>query len=145
MSKHILTRLRSLLGRAKAKSSARKAVSRPNTARDSGSRDAWLFESETRLDASRDGLAREMTGVANGLSHLRETLAHVHGDTPYPTETRMDARSAIVHHDDVLFEGEVDAPFVPAQEEVSGGAGMFLFDDAPSFQDDVQEHHQQAA
>ena len=109
MRKHILTRLRSLLGRAKTKPAITKAVEQRTDTADMCSRDSWLFESETGLDASRDSFAREMTQVANGLSDLRETLAHVHGDTPYPAEARVESRCAIIHHDDMLFEGEVDA------------------------------------
>lgn len=139
MRKHILARLRSLLGRVKSKSPVNEVVS------ETIERDTWLFESEAGLDGSRDILAREMNDVASSLSELRETLARVHGDTPFERESRADAQCAVVHHDDMLFEGEVDAPFVPAQEETSGGAGVFLFDDAPTFQDDVQEHHQHAA
>jgi len=43
-----------------------------------------------------------------------------------------------------LFEGEAAAPTAIAQEETSGGEGVFLFDDAPSFEDE-QAAHQQAA
>ena len=105
----------------------------------------WLFESDTAIEATRMQLSRNMQQIADDLSELRETLALVHGDTPFPAETMSDTPCAVVHHDAFLFEGEVETPFAPAQEEVSGGAGIFLFDDAPTFQDEVQEHHQHAA
>ncbi len=107
--------------------------------------DAWLFEREAAFETTRAELSKDMTGIADSLSDLRETLALIHGETPFPIEATTAKPCAIVHHDDMLFEGEVEAPFMPAQEEVSGGEGVFLFGDTPTFQEEVQEHQQQHA
>lgn len=107
--------------------------------------DTWLFASDAEIEAARVKLSNEMNGLAESLSDLREALALIHGETPFPIEATTLAPCAILHHDDMLFDGEADAPMVPAQEEISGGEGVFLFDDAPSFEDEIASHHQHAA
>ena len=82
--------------------------------------------------------------LADGLSDLRETLALIHGATPFPVEATTRTPCAIVHHDDALFDGEADVPFIPAQEEISGGEGVFLFGDEPGFQDELPAHQHAA-
>nr|WP_070958584.1 hypothetical protein [Hyphomonas sp. Mor2] len=106
--------------------------------------EAWLFESAETCDAKRIELSKDMNALADDLSDLRETLALIHGETPFPVEATTLKPCAIVHHDDVLFEGEVEAPLIPAQEEVSGGEGAFLFGDTPSFQDEIPAQQQAA-
>lgn len=145
MSKHTFPRLRSLLDAARATFSTGKGKSQSVTTTESNPSEDWLFESDTAIEATRMQLSRNMKQIADDLSDLRETLALVHGETPFPTEAASPTPCSVVHHDALLFEGEADAPFAPAQEEISGGAGVFLFDDAPTFQDEVQEHHQHAA
>ena len=148
MRKHILPRLRMLLTAACATVTTGKIQPKPVTPRlepDTADGDLWLFEGEIELEATRADLSKDMTGVAESRSDLRDTLALIHGETPFPIEATTAKPCAIVHHDDMLFEGEVEAPFMPAQEEVSGGEGVFLFGDAPTFQEEVQEHQQQHA
>lgn len=145
MSKHTFTRLRSLLNAARATFSTGKDKSQPVAPTETDLSEDWLFESDTAIEATRMQLSRNMKQIADDLSDLRETLALVHGETPFPTEAASLTPCSVVHHDALLFDGEADAPFAPAQEEISGGAGVFLFDDAPTFQDEVQEHHQHAA
>lgn len=152
MRKHILPRLRTLLSAACATIATGKVQPKPaaprlepDTLEHDQISDTWLFESETRFETVRLELSKDMTGIADSLSDLRETLSLIHGETPFPVEATTQRPCAIVHHDDMLFEGEVEAPYMPAQEEVSGGEGVFLFGDAPTFQDEVQEHQQHAA
>ncbi len=149
MRKHILPRLKSLLSAACAALYTRQVKPAPSSLKiepatpdiDPGD-EAWLFDSGAAHEATRIELSKDMNGLADSLSDLRETLALIHGETPFPVEATTLAPCAIIHHDDVLFDGEVDAPFIPAQEEVSGGEGVFLFDDAPNFQDEMpaQQH-----
>lgn len=155
MRKHILPRLKTLLGAACATlytRQARAATSKfslepkrapeaPDLMRDP---DAWMFETECGFEAKRAQLSREMNQLADGLAELRETLALIHGETPFPIEATTEAPCAIVHHDDALFDGETNVPVISAQEEVTGGEGVFLFGDEPTFQDE-QVAHQQAA
>ena len=152
MRKHILPRLKALLTAACATLYTRQT--RPATPKfslepepdyASGQDEAWLFESEAAIEATRVELSNEMNGLAESLSELREALALIHGETPFPIEATTLAPCAILHHDDMLFEGEADIPFMPAQEEISGGEGVFLFDDAPSFEDEIAAQHQHAA
>lgn len=148
MRKHILPRLRTLFSAACATVTPGKGPSKPAAPHqelDTAEQDLWLFDGESELEATRIELSKDMTGIADSLSDLRETLALIHGETPFPMEATTAKPCAIVHHDDMLFEGEVEAPFMPAQEEVSGGEGVFLFGDAPTFQEEVQEHQQHAA
>ena len=149
MRKHILPRLRTLLSAACATIATGKVQPQPAAPRlepeDLGSEqtgDHWLFESEASFEAERVELSNDMTGIADSLSDLRETLSLIHGETPFPVEATTQRPCAIVHHDDMLFEGEIDVPVIPAQEEISGGEGVFLFDDAPSFEDEAtaQQH-----
>jgi len=152
MRKHILPRLKPLLIAACATLYTRQT--RPATPKFSlepepdylsGHDDTWLFDSEAVVETARVRLSKEMNGLAESLSDLREALALIHGETPFPLEATTLAPCAIMHHDDMLFDGETDAPFMPAQEEISGGEGVFLFDDAPSFEDEMAAQHQQAA
>jgi len=149
MRKPILPRFKSLLSAAGAAFSTRQVKPEPPALKyDPATPDlepddeAWLFGSEAALEATRAELSTDMNVLADSLSDLRETLALIHGETPFPVEATTQTPCAIVHHDDMLFEGEVEAPFIPAQEEVSGGEGVFLFGDTPSFQDEVpaQQH-----
>lgn len=149
MRKPILPRFKSLLSAAGAALYTRQVKPAPPALKyDPASPDlepddeAWLFESEAAYEATRAELSTDMNVLADSLSDLRETLALIHGETPFPVEATTQTPCAIVHHDDMLFEGEVEAPFIPAQEEVSGGEGVFLFGDTPSFQDEVpaQQH-----
>lgn len=117
----------------------------PETDHLSAHEDAWLFDAEAAVEATRTRLSKEMNGLAESLSDLREALALIHGETPFPIEATTLAPCAILHHDDLLFDGEVDAPFIPSQEEISGGEGVFLFDDAPSFEEEIAAQHQHAA
>ena len=106
--------------------------------------DAWLFASDEELNAVRVELSSRMDSIAESFSGLRETLALLHGETPFPIEATTRTPCAIVHHDDALFDGELDAPVIPAQEEISGGEGVFLFDDTPSFEDEATAHQHAA-
>lgn len=117
----------------------------PDTRHLPGAEDAWLFESEAAVEAARKQLSTEMNGLAASLSDLREALALIHGETPFPIEATTLAPCAILHHDETLFDGEAEAPFIPAQEEISGGEGVFLFDDAPSFEDELFAEREQHA
>jgi len=117
----------------------------PDTAPVPDESDTWLFASDSEIETMRAKLSNEMNGLAESLSDLRQTLALIHGETPFPIEATTLAPCAILHHDDMLFEGEVDAPVIPAQEEIGGGEGVFLFDDAPSFEEEIAPHHQHAA
>jgi len=140
MRKHILPRISSLLGAARAALRSRpEAPSLPASVPDD---ETWLFEASDDYETQRVELSKDMNLLADSLSDLREALALIHGETPYPVETTTLAPCAIVHHDEMLFDGEVEAPFIPAQEEVSGGEGVFLFDDEPGFQDELpaQQH-----
>ena len=152
MRKHILPRLKALFTAACATLYTRQA--RPTTPKFSlepetrplpGSEDAWLFESEAAVERARKQLSTEMNGLAESLSDLREALALIHGETPFPVEATTLAPCAVLHHDEMLFDGEADAPFLPAQEEVSGGEGVFLFDDTPSFEDEIFAEREQHA
>ncbi len=109
--------------------------------------DDWMFDAEIALEAERIELSTQMDTLADSLSNLRETLALIHGEVPYPVEATTQMPCAIVHHDDALFEGEMPAPLISAQEDIVGGEGVFLFDDAPDFEDELATEHaaQQAA
>ena len=151
MRKHILPRLKSLLGSAGAALYTRKVQPQPNrpklepaTPDIEPADEAWLFDAETAYETTRTALSKDMNLLADSLSDLRETLALIHGETPFPVEATTLAPCAIVHHDDALFDGEVDAPFIPAQEEVSGGEGVYLFGDEPAFQDKMPAHQHAA-
>lgn len=117
----------------------------PETRHLPGSEDAWLFDSEAAVEMARKKLSTEMNGLAASLSDLREALALIHGETPFPVEATTLAPCAILHHDEMLFDGEPEAPIIPAQEEISGGEGVFLFDDAPSFEDEIFAEREQHA
>lgn len=149
MRKHILPRFKSLLSAACAALYTRQVKPAPSdlkyepTVPDLGPDDeAWLFDSDAAYEAKRVELSNDMNALADDLSDLREALALIHGETPFPVEATTLKPCAVVHHDDVLFDGEVEAPFIPAQEEVSGGEGVYLFGDAPTFQDEApaQQH-----
>lgn len=152
MRKHILPRLKALLAAACATLYTRQT--RPATPKfslepetdDRGILpDAWLFDTEQAIEAARVELSNQMDGLAESLNEVREALALIHGETPFPIEATTLAPCAILHHDDALFDGEPEAPFIPAQEEICGGEGVFLFDDAPSFEDETAAQHQHAA
>ncbi|MHA7900435.1 MAG: hypothetical protein ACX94B_11255 [Henriciella sp.] len=149
MRKRILPRLRALFSAACATLYTRQTrLATPKVSREpvpdqlDASDDSWLFATEEELKAVRAELSSEMDIIADSFSELRETLALVHGETPFPIEATTLAPCAITHHDDALFEGEVEVPVIPAQEEICGGEGVFLFDDAPSFEDEAtaQQH-----
>ncbi|MCR9078689.1 MAG: hypothetical protein NXH78_06280 [Hyphomonadaceae bacterium] len=149
MRKPILPRFKSLLSAACAALYTRQVKSVPPALKydpatpDLGPDDeAWLFEADATQEATRVALSKDMNALADDLSDLRETLALIHGETPFPVEATTLTPCAVVHHDEALFDGEVEAPYIPAQEEVSGGEGVFLFGDAPTFQDEVpaQQH-----
>ena len=152
MRKHILPRLKALFTAACATLYTRQA--RPTTPKFSlepetrhlpGAEDAWLFDAEGAIEGAREKLSNEMNGLAESLSDLREALALIHGETPFPVEATTLAPCAVLHHDDMLFDGEADAPYLPAQEEISGGEGVFLFDDAPTFEDEIFAEREQHA
>jgi hypothetical protein len=144
MRKHIYTRLKTLLAAAcatlytrqaraaKSKYSLepKRAPALPNAV---SAFDDWMFDTDAKLEAERQVLASEMNTLAESLSDLRETLALVMGETPYPVEAMTQTPCAIVHHDDILFDGEAEAPALLAQEDIIGGEGAFLFGDAPAF------------
>ena len=149
MRKRILPRLRALLSAAcatlytrQARAATPKFSLEPASTPASEQDDHWLFASEEEVQAMRLELSAEMNTIAESFADLRETLALINGETPFPMEATTLAPCAINHHDDMLFEGEIDVPVIPAQEEISGGEGVFLFDDAPSFEDEVtaQQH-----
>lgn len=152
MRKHILPRLKALLAAACATLYTRQT--RPATPKFSlepdldqmrTEIDSWLFDPETAIETVRAKLSDDMNAIAENLSGLRETLALIHGETPFPIEATTLAPCAIAHHDEMLFDGEPMAPTIPAQEEISGGEQVFLFDDAPSFEDDLAAQAQQHA
>lgn len=153
MRKHILPRLKALFTAAcatlytrQARPTMPKFSLEPETEPSLAPDDAWLFEPEAAVEAIRVRLSNEMNGLAESLSGLREALSLIHGETPFPVEATTMAPCAIHHHDDLLFDGEAEAPLIPAQEEISGGEGVFLFDDAPSFEDEQRiAEHQHAA
>lgn len=152
MRKHILPRLKALLTAACATLYTRQT--RPATSKFSldpdldqirPENDSWLFESDTAFESVRTKLSNDMNAIADNLSELRETLSLIHGETPFPVEAMTLAPCAITHHDEMLFDGEPIAANIPAQEEISGGDQVFLFDDAPSFEDDLAAQAQQHA
>ena len=152
MRKHILPRLKALLTAACATLYTRQT--RPATPKFSlepdldqiqPENDSWLFESDTAFESVRTKLSNDMNAIADNLSDLRETLSLIHGETPFPVEAMTLAPCAITHHDEMLFDGEPMAPHIPAQEEISGGEQVFLFDDAPSFEDELVAQAQQHA
>lgn len=152
MRKHILPRLKALLAAACATLYTRQT--RPATSKFSlepdldqiqPENDSWLFGAETEIETVRSKLSDDMNSIAANLSELRETLALIHGETPFPIEATTFAPCAITHHDEMLFDGEPMAPTIPAQEEISGGEQVFLFDDAPSFEDKLAAQAQQHA
>ncbi|MEO0449786.1 MAG: hypothetical protein AAFZ74_05695 [Pseudomonadota bacterium] len=149
MRKRILPRLRALFSAAcatlytrQARPATRKLSLEPSPQPLSESDDQWLFASEEEVQALRHELSTQMNTIADSFGDLRDALALIHGETPFPLEATTLAPCAITHHDDMLFEGEIDVPVIPAQEEISGGEGVFLFDDAPSFEDEatVRQH-----
>jgi len=149
MRKRILPRLRALLSAACATLYTRQTrLATPKFSLEpvpdniNQADDAWLFATAEELEAERRELSLNMDAIADSFSDLRETLALIHGETPFPVEATTLAPCAIAHHDEFLFDGEIDAPVIPAQEEISGGEGVFLFDDAPSFEDEntAQQH-----
>lgn len=151
MRKPLLTRLKALLTAVCAPLYTRPSNAataefslEPDTDPIGDHQDTWLFESEEALEAARLDLSKDMNAIADSLSDLRETLAFIHGEMPMPMEAATAAPDTVLYHDDALFEGEAAAPTAIAQEEISGGEGVFLFDDAPSFEDE-QAAHQQAA
>lgn len=151
MRKPILPRFKSLLSAACAALYTRQvkpAPSSPNIDPDKPDLglddEAWLFESDAAYEAKRIELSNDMNALADDLSDLREALALIHGETPFPVEATTLKPCAVVHHDEMLFDGEVDAPCIPAQEDVSGGEGVFLFGDTPTFQDEVPAQQQAA-
>jgi hypothetical protein len=152
MRKHILPRLKALLTAACATLYTRQT--RPATPKFSlepepdhlrEENDCWLFESDTGHETVRAKLSKDMDAIADNLYGLRETLALIHGETPFPVEATTLAPCAITHHDEMLFDGEPLAPTMPAQEEISGGEQVFLFDDAPTFEDELTDQAQQHA
>ena len=152
MRKHILPRLKALLTAACATLYTRQT--RPATSKFSlepdldqirPENDSWLFESDTAFESVRTKLSNDMNAIADNLSELRETLSLIHGETPFPVEAMTLAPCAITHHDEMLFDGEPMAATIPAQEEISGGEQVFLFDDAPSFEDELAVQTQQHA
>jgi len=152
MRKHILPRLKALLTAAcatlytrQARPTMPKFSLEPDASPAPDELDTWLFASDAEIEKTRAKLSKEMNGLAESLSDLRQALALIHGETPFPIEATTLAPCAILHHDDMLFDGEANAPMVPAQEEISGGEGVFLFDDAPSFEEEIAPHHQHAA
>ena len=152
MRKHILPRLRALLVAACATlytRQTRPAKPKLSLAPDpdylSTNEDAWLFAPDAHADVVRATLSKDMNCLAESLSDLRETLALIHGETPFPVEATTLTPCSIFHHDDALFDGEPAAPFMPAQEEVNGGEGVFLFDDIPGFEDENSTQHLHAA
>ncbi|MEM9054598.1 MAG: hypothetical protein AAGB16_04660 [Pseudomonadota bacterium] len=152
MRKRILPRLKTLLGAACATLYTRQtqlATSKISPDLEPevlhADRDEWLFASEAEFEATRLELSNEMNTIADSLADLRETLSLIHGETPFPVEATTQTPCAIVHHDEALFDGEADASVVPAQEEISGGEGVFLFGDDPTFEDEDMPAHQQAA
>lgn len=99
--------------------------------------DDWMFEAGRAVDLQTDALSSEMSRLSDNLSGLRETLDFISGETPFPVETLTQRPCALLHHDADLFDGE-PAPIPPHQENTIGGEGVFLFDDAPAFEDREQ-------
>jgi hypothetical protein len=152
MRKHVLPRLKSLLAAACAtlytrqtQPAKRKFSLEPEPEHCDQGDDAWLFAPHSPVDDVRSVLSQQMNGLADSLTDLRETLALINGETPFPIEATTLAPCAILHHDDALFDGEAEAPFLPAQEEISGGENLFLFGDTPSFEDNISTQHLYAA
>ena len=152
MRKHTLPRLKALLAAVCATLYTRqtrpakpKFSLAPEPEHLSTSDESWLFASGSDSEAIRTALSKDMNHLADSLSDLRETLALIHGDTPFPLEATTLAPCAILHHDEALFDGEPAAPFLSTQEEIIGGEGVFLFDDAPSFEDEISTQHLHAA
>lgn len=153
MRKHIFPRLKALLGAACATLYTRqtrpatpKFSLEPDPDHLSEANDSWLFDADTGIETVRAKLSSDMNDIADNLSDLRETLALIHGETPFPIEAATLTPCAIAHHDEALFDGEPLSPTIPAQEEISGGEQVFLFDDAPTFEDEITtQPHQHAA
>ncbi len=136
MRKPLFTRLKTLLTTArlivytKRSASAKPKFStepNPEPEVDAVS-DDWMFESEAALTAYTDELASEMDDLASGLSGLRETLALISGDMPFPVEATTQMPCAIAHHDEDLFDGEI-ALAGTRQDATIGGEADFLFED----------------
>lgn len=103
--------------------------------------DDWLFEAKTSLTRETNALSTQMNGLANQMSGLRDTLALISGETAFPVEALTARPCAMVHHDADLFDGEAEAR-PPHQDNTIGGEGVFLFGDAPAFDETA---NQQAA
>ena len=145
MRKHIYTRLKTLFtaacatlytrqaraAKSKYSLEPRSAPALPNAVI---AFDDWMFDAKT-VEAERKVLAAEMNALSKRLGDLRETLSLVLGETPFPVEATTLTPCAIIHHDDALFDGETEAPALITQEDIVGGEGIFLFGDAPAFED----------
>ena len=101
--------------------------------------DGWLFEADASMSNVRDELGIQMAGLTDSLGELRQTLSLILGETPFPVEATTHAPCAIFHHDDVLFDGEVNLPQIVAQEDIVGGEASFLFGDNPAINHDITQ------
>lgn len=91
-----------------------------------------MFEAETSLDTQVNAYSSKLSGLTNSLSGLHATLTDMAGPTdPQPC--------ALNHHDTDLFDGEPGV-VEPIQDTTIGGEGVYLFDDAPAFEDMPAQH-----
>ncbi|MEL6757042.1 MAG: hypothetical protein AAFP81_11475, partial [Pseudomonadota bacterium] len=109
MRKRILPRLRALFSAAcatlytrQARPATRKLSLETSPQPLSESDDQWLFASEEEVQALRHELSTQMNTIADSFGGLRDALALIHGETPFPLEATTLAPCAITHHDDML-------------------------------------------
>lgn len=101
--------------------------------------DDWLFAPEVSVGRQTAALAGEMNSLDASLGDLREVLALITGEVPFPLDATTQRPCDIMHHDADLFDGEI-MPEPPVQDTTVGGEGVFLFGDAPVFEDLPAQH-----
>ena len=148
MRKTLFTQLTSLLSKLRPSASTKPEEKATSNITDElvapAEADAWLFGDTEAMSAYTDELASEMDTLADGLSGLRETLALISGEAPFPVEATTEMPCAYDYQDGDLFDGE---PLVTAsaQETTIGGEADFLFEDEVSAPVVLEEEARQAA
>ncbi|MEM6534127.1 MAG: hypothetical protein AAF613_00690 [Pseudomonadota bacterium] len=139
MTKRLFTRLKALLTVSRLSVYTRTAKSdkpnfspeprsRPVLPEDGAAQDDWMFETASALDQQTRALAGEMDTLADRMGGLRETLALISGEAPFPVEATTLTPCAYIYADTDLFDGEI-LPETPGQDTVLGGNDAFLFDE----------------